>query len=204
MQIAEIINQVEALYLVFGYQIVFLSSIIEISPLGFTIPGGLFLALGGYFSYGGPLYLLLVVLLAWFGGWLTFVLAYYIGRQTGYWLVKTLRQEKNADRAKQLLEKHGGVILTTSLMANMTRFWVAYVAGTQKYNFLKFLFYSGSASLAWSSLWVVVGFLTGSERVHLEKAIVRLGLLGWVFLGIAAITIYLKNKQEYKELKEEK
>lgn len=204
MEISELIIQIEALYLVYGYLLVFLSSFIEISPLGFTIPGGLILALGGFYSFDGPLYLLPVILFAWFGGWLTFVLAYYLGRQTGFWLVKSLKQEKNAARAKLLLNKHGGVILTTSLMANLTRFWVAYIAGVEKYSFSKFFFYSGAASLTWSSLWVVVGFLTGSERARLENAIVRLGLLAWGFVIVAMVTIYLKNKQEFRQLKEEK
>lgn len=201
MQVTELINQIEALYSVYGYFLVFLSSFIEISPLGFTIPGGLILALGGFFSYGGPLSLLPVILLAWFGGWLTFILAYYFGRQTGYWLVRLLKQEKNAKKAELLLKKHGGAILTTSLMSSLTRFLVAYVAGTQKYSFLKFLFYSGTASLAWSSLWVVVGFLTGSEKARLENAVVHLGILAWAFLILALITIYLKNRQEFHQFK---
>ena len=202
MEITELINQIEVLYLVYGYVLVFLASFVEISPLGFTIPGGLILALGGFYSFGGPLNLLPVILFAWFGGWLIFILAYYLGRHTGYWLVKLLRQEKNAARAKHLLNKHGGVILTTSLMSSLTRFLVAYVAGTQKYKFFKFLFYSGAASLTWSSLWVVVGYLTGSQRARLEHAVVQLGLLAWAFLIVALVTIYLKNKQEFRQFKE--
>ncbi|MFV1916898.1 MAG: DedA family protein [Patescibacteria group bacterium] len=202
MQITEFINQIEVLYLIYGYILVFLSSFVEISPLGFTIPGGLILALGGFYSFGGPLNLLVVILFAWFGGWLIFVLAYYLGRQTGFWLVKVLKQEKNAARAKHLLNKHGGVILTTSLMSSLTRFLVAYVAGTQKYNFFKFFFYSGVASLTWSSLWVVIGFLAGSERVKLENAVAGLGVLAWGFLILALVAIYLKNKKEFKEFKE--
>lgn len=198
-----LLNQLEALYLLYGYPIVFLSSFIEISPVGFAIPGGFILALGGFYSFGGELALFGIILFAWLGSWLTFLIAYYLGRTTGLSLVKLLKQEKNAKKAKTLLKKHGGVILTTSLMAGLIRFWVAYVAGTQKYSFPRFLFYSAMASLTWSSLWVVIGYLAGSERAKLENIVVRLGVLAWGFAILALAIIYLKTKKEFRQITEE-
>lgn len=203
MGTVEFINQIDALYQLYGYPIVFLGSFVEISPFGFTIPGGLILALGGFYSFGKGLFFLGTILFGWLGGWLTFLLAYYLGSQTGDWLVKLFKQEKRAEKAKILLKRHGGVILTTSMLASLTRFWIAYVSGVQKYSFPKFLFYSGMASLTWSSMWTVVGYLAGSERHKLENAVVQLGLLAWGFLILALLTIYLNAKKEFSELKEE-
>lgn len=195
---------IEDLYLKYGLLIVFLSSFIEISPLGWAIPGGIILAVGGYFSYGTSLPLIAILMFAWFGAWLTFLLAYFLGHQTGLDFVIKFRQQKNAERAKLLLEKYGGVILTTSLMANLTRFWVAYVAGTQKYSFIKFLFYSATASLAWSSLMVIVGYFAGSERRNLETGLARLGILAWILLVISLGVILLKTRKEFGLLRKTK
>jgi membrane-associated protein len=119
-------------------------------------------------------------------------------------LAKRFKQEKNAERARVLLSRHGPVILTTSLLANLTRFWVAFVAGTQKYPFLKFLFYSGAASLTWTSFMVITGFLAGIERKNIENAFVRVGVLAWFFIVLAIVVIYLKAKSEFNESKGEK
>ena len=189
--ISETLFRIESLFFAFGLPLIFISSFIEITPLGWTIPGGMILVVGGFFSFDN-IYLLLGVLMAgWLGAWLTFLFSYLLGNKTGLLLVKKLNQEKNAQKAKKLLAQHGGTILTTSMLANLTRFWIAYIAGVQKYNFLKFLFYSGSASLAWVSLHVVVGFLAGSERQNLENILTKLGIFGWTLFIIAVFSLYI-------------
>jgi len=98
MTIVEPIARLESFYSDYGYPAVFLSGLIEISPLGWLVPGGLILAGGG--------------------------------------------------------------------------------------------FYSGVASLAWSSLLVIVGFLAGSEREKLEAGLAGLGILSWGLVFLAAAIIY--------------
>ena len=203
MDTLTLINTLEKIYLSWGYAIIFLSSFIETTPLGWAIPGGAILALGGFYSYGKTSVLLITLTAGWFGQWLTFLIAYFIGLKSGPSLVKKLRQDSNAHRAKILLEKHGGVILTTSMLANLTRFWVAYVAGMQRYDLLRFIFYSGAASLTWTSLMVTVGYLTGSERGSLEKGLTSLGVVAWGLVIIAMGVIYWKTKKEFGEFKKE-
>lgn len=198
----ELLKEIEQLYLSWGYLIVFLGSFIEITPMGWAVPGGLILVGGGFYAYGGGLSLYMVLLAGWLGAWLTFILAYVLGNKSGAYFIKKLKQEKNAERARILLTRHGPVILTTSLMANLTRFWVAYVSGSQNYSFARFLFYSGAASLAWSSLWVVVGYLAGIEKENLERSLASLGVLVWILAFIAFGVIYLKIRKEFKEFKE--
>jgi len=198
----ELVQKLEAVYVLYGYSIVFFSSLIEITPMGWSIPGGALLAAGGFFAYSGKLSLLGVLVFSWLGAWLTFIFAYLLGSKVGYSLVKRLKQEENAQKAKALLEKHGGVILTTSMMANLLRFWTAFVAGAEDYSFFKFLFYSAAASLTWSSLMVVVGYLAGSERVQLESALAKLGVGAWVLFLLVGFAIYLRTKKEFRHFKE--
>ena len=198
----ELIKEIEQIYFSWGYLIIFLGSFIETTPMGWIVPGGLILVGGGFYAYGGGLSLYMVLLAGWLGAWFTLIAAYILGNKSGAYFIKRLKQEKNAEKAKLLFSRHGPVILTTSLMANLTRFWVAYISGAQRYNFLKFLFYSAAASLAWTSLWVVVGDLAGIERENLEKGIAGLGALAWVFAFVATGVIFLKIRKEFKKFKE--
>jgi len=183
--------------------LVFFSSLIEITPFGFTIPGGIVLSAGGYFAFTNKGMLWQIILYGFLGTLTTFIGAYILGAKTGYWVVKKLKQEENAAKAKHLINAHGGVILTTAMLSSALRFWMAYVAGVQKYNFVKFLFYATTASLAWVSMYVAAGFLAGSSRGDIESNLAFLGIFGWVFFIFATILIYLVTKKEFKEFKGE-
>lgn len=202
MEVSDLLLVIEDLYKTYGYGILFLSTFIETSPMGWTIPGGLIVALGGFFAYGSGLSLALTIVSAWLGMWATFLIAYFLGKRFGYRLVKRFKQEKNARRAKLLLNKHGPTILTTSLLANLTRFWVAFIAGSQSFNFVKFLFYSAAASLTWTSLLVAVGYLAGTERGNIEAGLARLGLISWGLVLLAIALIYWHTKQEFEEFQD--
>jgi membrane protein DedA with SNARE-associated domain len=204
MEIATLISRAEIFYQNFGYLTAFFGSLMEMTPLGWTVPGGAILMLGGFFAFGGKISLAGIVIAGWLGAWTSFAAAYILGCKSGMWLVKKFRQEKNAALAKHLLNKHGGKILTTSMLANLTRFWMAYIAGTEKYHFLRFLFYSGAASLTWTSLMVIVGFLAGIERKNLEGWVAGLGVFAWVLFVIALGLIIWSIKKEYKKFTEVK
>jgi len=203
MEAFDLISKIENLYLSWGYPLVFISSFIETTPMGWAIPGGTILLIGGFFSYSREVSLYIIILAGWFGQWLTFLIAYYIGLRSGMFLVKKLNQQRNAKKAKILLDKHGGTILTASMMANLTRFWVAYIAGTQKYNVVKFLFYSGVASLGWTSLMVMIGYIAGIQRARFESSLAGLGIIAWALLFIALLVIYWKTKKEFREFRGE-
>lgn len=197
MDSVALIKLLEALYSQYGYIIIFMASLIETTPIGWAIPGGFMAALGGFYAYGGGISLVAVLVSAWTGMLFTFLIAYYLGAKTGLRLAKKLNQEKNAEMAKTLLKEHGPTILTTSLMANLTRFWVAYIAGSQNYSFFKFLFFSSVAALSWSSLNVAAGYLAGSQRGKLESGLAGLGILSWILLSIAGVVLYIKIKKTF-------
>lgn len=204
MDTINLIHTIEQFYISYGYPLVFVSSFVEITPMGWMVPGGVVLAVGGFFAYSKSISFLGVLLWGWFGAWTTLILAYLLGKKSGMWLVKKLRQEKNTQRAKRILDRNGAIILTSSMLANMTRFWTAYVAGMEKYNWTRFLFYSGVASLTWVSLMGVVGYLAGSERSQLEASITRLGIISWVLLVIAAAIFFYSLKKDYREFNKDK
>jgi membrane protein DedA with SNARE-associated domain len=89
------------------------------------------------------------------------------------------------------------------MMANLTRFWIAYIAGVEDYNFPKFFTYASVASLSWASLMTVIGYIVGFERHNIERMIGAIGIVGWIFLGISAWAIQRSIKHEYKHFSED-
>lgn len=204
MDFSTLVDVTELLFSKYGYLTVFVGSFIEVTPMGWAVPGGVILALAGFFSNGSnQINLVSIILYGTFGAWLTFNLSYLLGKKSGMWLVKKLRQEKNAAFAKRLLTNHGGVILTTSMLANLTRFWISYVAGVENYNFKKFSLYSFTAAVGWSSIMALAGFVAGFEKNNLENAIGATGLVGWIFLLVALFFLQKSIKHEYHHFKKD-
>jgi membrane protein DedA with SNARE-associated domain len=202
MDIIFILDEIGVVFDKFGYLIVFLSSFLEITPVGWAVPGGAVLVIAGYLANGqGELKLIPTILYGTAGVWIAFISSYVLGSKTGMWLVKKLHQGNNAKFAKTLLNKNGPTILTTSLLANLTRFWVSYIAGVNRFSFFKFNIYAFVASLTWVALMVFVGYFAGYEKDLLKQAVTRLGYLAWGLLLLAIFIIYKSIKHEYKHFK---
>ena len=204
MDILQTFDLIAILFEKWGYLIIFLGSLIEITPLGWAVPGGAILVVAGYLS-NGNLNLPLISVIIWgtLGTWVAFLLAYLLGSKTGMWLVEKLKQQKNARFAKSLLQKNGGAILTTSMLANLTRFWISYIAGVDKYSFFKFNLYAFVASLSWVSLMTLIGFFAGFEKENFKTIVNGVGVLAWIFLIIAIFIIYKSIRKEYKHFVED-
>ena len=74
-----IVSFLESLYSEYGYLIVFVGSLVETSPVGWLIPGGLLSALGGFYSYNGTLSFIGVLIASWFGILGTLIAGYLLG-----------------------------------------------------------------------------------------------------------------------------
>lgn len=199
MDLIQVLDVLGNIFEKLGYPIIFFGSLIEITPLGWAIPGGAILVIAGYLSNGGQnLSLLPIIIWGTMGTWIAFLLAYLLGNKSGMWLVNKLHQQKNARFAKHVLKRNGAMILTTSMMANLTRFWISYIAGVEKYNLLKFNLYAFVASLSWVSMLVMVGHFAGFEKENLRLVLKNVGIFAWIFLIVAIIILYKVIKHEYK------
>lgn len=204
MDLLQALDTLAILFEQWGYPIVFFGSLIEITPLGWAVPGGAILLVAGYLSNGNQnLPLIPIIIWGTLGTWTAFILAYILGSKTGMWLVNKLHQQNNAALAKRVLKNNGPAILTTSMMANLTRFWVSYIAGVEKYNLLKFNLYAFFASLSWVSMIVFLGYFAGYEKENLRKITSSIGVAAWILLAIAMFVIFRSIKKEYKKFKED-
>jgi membrane protein DedA with SNARE-associated domain len=204
MDLLNLLDKIGLVFDIWGYPIVFFASLFEITPLGWAVPGGTVLVIAGYLANdGNSINLISTIIYGTLGTWLAFIFAYQLGSKTGMWLVRKLKQEKTARFAKKLLQNNGATILTTSMLANLTRFWVSYIAGVDKYSFLRFNLYAFIASITWVALMVLIGFFAGFERQILRNIVSKLGYLAWGLLFLAIFVIVRSVKHEYKHFKED-
>ena len=204
MDLLKNLDLIRILFEEWGILIIFLGSLVEITPFGWAVPGGVILAIAGFLSNNNQnLPLIPIIVSGTLGAWFALVMAYLFGKKSGMWLVKKLHQENNAKFAKSLLQKNGGVILTTSMLANLTKFWISYVAGVENYGFLKFNFYAFLASLSWISLMTLLGFFAGYEKENLINITKGIGILSWILLFVSLYIIIKTIKKEYKHFKKD-
>ena len=203
MKLQELIDLFGNLFENWGLLIVFVSSFLEMSPIGWLIPGGALVAMAGFFAYPDTTKLILVILFATAGGFISLVFAYYLGKKSGNKVIKKYKKEKIAKRSEMVLNKRGPIVLLTSMLGGLTRFWVAYIAGTHKYKLSTFLFYALLANFLWMSLLATLGFLAGTQKDKLDTLISQLGIVSWIFVIIAIAIVYWTNKKQYEEEIEE-
>lgn len=204
MELVNLLNIISIVFEKWGILIIFIGSLVEITPFGWAVPGGVILALAGFLANNNQhLPIVPIIITGTFGAWIALVLAYILGKKTGMWLVDKLHQENNARFAKSLLQKNGGVMLTTSMLANLTRFWISYIAGVENYSFLKFNIYAFLASLSWVSVMTLLGFFAGYEKENLINITKSIGIITWGLLFIAIFVIYKAIKKEYKHFKQD-
>lgn len=181
----------------FGYLLVFLGALGENTALlGLLLPGGTLALLGGFYARQGTLNLWLVLLLAWWGTVLGYNLDYLfgrfvLGRLAGRWgatlLGRRIRLSGRMRLARVFLARHGGKAILLSHMVGHIRSFVALSAGASQMRYRRFLAFELVAGLLWSSAYVLIGYLAGSEREHLMMLIER---SGWVILAIA-VAVYI-------------
>lgn len=204
MDLLKNLDLIRILFEEWGFLIIFTGSLIEVTPFGWAVPGGLILATAGFLSNNNQnLPLIPIIVSGTLGAWFALLLAYILGKKSGMWLVKKLHQENNARFAKSLLQKNGGVILTTSMLANLTKFWISYVAGVESFGFFKFNFYAFIASLSWTSLVTLLGYFAGYEKENLLRVTKTIGILTWVLLFIALFIIIKTIRKQYKHFKKD-
>lgn len=191
------LDALQRLYDHFGYPLVFFGALGENTALlGLLLPGSTLALLGGFYARQGALNLWLVLLLAWWGTVLGYNLDYLfgrfvLGRLVGRWgatsLGRRIRLAGRMRQARGFLARHGGKAILLSHIIGHIRSFVALSAGASQMRYRRFLSFELVAGLLWSSVYVLIGYLAGSERERLMRLLER---SGWVILA-AAVAAYI-------------
>lgn len=153
-----------------GYWGILLGLAIEV------IPSELVLAYAGYLVFKGEISFVEAVLFGTVGCLLQQIILYYLGLYGGRAFIdkygKYLHiKAKHVDMTERWFQKYGAGVVFTSRFIPVVRQAVSIPAGISKMKLMKFLYFSGIASLLWTLIFVALGHNLGENWGNIsEKA----------------------------------
>jgi membrane-associated protein len=185
------------LYTRFGYEIIFVSALLEgLVFVNLFVPGMLALALGAVFARTGQTDLTLVIITASFGT----VLGYLIDFLMGYFgfgdTLEKLGYKNFLQSSKDKLKKFGNRGLIVGFFHSNFGSFLALAAGTIRYSFINFVIVAIAATLVWTTVWGFAAFYFGDIFLTIIKRYSFLLVLAVIAFFILAS--YWKYKSESK------
>jgi len=183
----ELIDLFADLYTKYGYEIIFISALLEgLVLVNLFVPGMLALALGAVFARTGQTDLTLVILTASLG----IVLGYIIDFLMGYFgfgdTLKKLGYEGFLNASRDKLKKFGNRGLIVGFFHTNVGSFLAFAAGTMRLGFLNFLIVAVASTLVWATVWGIAAFYFGEIFLNIIKRYSFLLVLGVIASFILA------------------
>jgi len=180
-------------YGAWGYPIILAGALLENTALlGLVLPGGSLVLLGAVYAQQGVLSLPLVVACGWIGMILGTSADFALGRwgvRSSLWRTHgQARLEPKLAEAGRFLVRHGVWALLVAHFIGHVRSFVAITAGMSRLPYRRFLFYEAIAALAWNLVWVLAGYLVGTNLGLLQRFAGGAGLALLLAAGIGYAT----------------
>jgi membrane-associated protein len=177
-----IMQSLRDLYDAWGYPVIFLGALLENTILlGFLLPGGSLVMLGAVYAQQGTLALPLVLLAGWTGMVVGASFDYLLGRWGLHALATRThllsRVSHKLDRAEDYLNRYGMWTFLVAHFIGHIRSFVAITAGATRLPYRQFLLFEATAALVWNVLFVLGGYLLGSNIERLQQIMGSVGLV---------------------------
>lgn len=187
MNYMDILNILESSFSSYGYLIVFFAALLEsFILLGFLLPGGLIVLLGGYFAQRGQLSAISVIILAWLGMFLGDMINYWLGKNGFHKIfIKHLRLGnflKNHRLADDNISKYGILAIFYSHILGYMRSIICFSAGVVSFPERKYISAVLGASFFWSFIYVGMGFIFGKSTQNLLSLSNEFTVFAWLVL----------------------
>lgn len=155
-------SYLSSLYGRYGYEIVFLASILEaLVVINFFAPGAVAMGLGAVFARSGQMDLTLAILVATAGA----IIGYALDFMLGLWGFSAILEKsdfgKGLDKIKSRLEKSRMRSLSLGFIHPNIGSLLSLAAGTLKMHFMQFLILALLSTLVWYGLWGILVFAFG-------------------------------------------
>lgn len=185
---AEILNFAEEVIVRWGIVIVPIGAFLENSViLGFIFPGVTVIFLSGFAARNADVSLLAVIILATIGAFLGDNLDYFIGKRAGKLLETKPLFAKPVTAVEPILAKHGIWAIFGGRFSGWSRAWIALACGIVRYPYWRFAIVSFASALAWTSIWIIGGYLLGGNRELIEDWLTRGSIIAWMIFVVLVI-----------------
>lgn len=186
-----------------GYLILFLSAVVETLPiLGTFIPGHAVVFFSGFLAYAEIFRLDAAIVVAFAGAVIGDVLSYVIGRKYGHDFIIRYGKyfflnQKRFEKTKAMVEEHAGKTLIIGRFGAFTRAVAAFIAGTSRVKFPRFIFFALLGGAAWASSSVLIGYFFGQGFAIAAKYFGRFILIAIIAIILILIVYRLLNKRRH-------
>ncbi|MGH9057022.1 MAG: DedA family protein [Acidimicrobiales bacterium] len=123
---------------------------------------------------------------------------FWIGDKGGYRLLRRYGRYVRLDEAKlkvgrYIFDRHGGKVVFFGRFVSVLRTYAAFLAGTNRMHWRKFLVYNAAGGILWAGIYTFVAYMIGNTLRHASSTInVILGAAAVVVIGA---TIYAVRRQ---------
>jgi len=180
----------------YGYFAVAL--LVGAESLGVPLPGETILILAAI--YAGHTHRLSV--------WIIFIVAataavigdnigFWIGDKGGYRLVRRYGHYVRIDQAKMkvgryVFDRHGGKVVFFGRFVSVLRTYAAFLAGTNRMPWRKFLVYNAAGGVVWAAIYTFVAYIAG-DALRRASGTINLALGAAAVVAIAATFIVVRR-----------
>jgi membrane-associated protein len=181
----EIIQHAESLYARYGYEVIFLGSILEALVLvNLIAPGSLAVGLGAVFARTGQLDLIIAVFSAFLGVMLAYIVNFFLGYFGFGGLISKVGYKHLLEGTKKEIEKDKIKTFGIGFIHPNVGALVSLAAGSAKMKFASFFYLAALSSIAWISFWAILIYSLGEVVLRLLTRffplIILLILSAWI------------------------
>lgn len=186
----------------YGYWAVLL--FVAIESTGIPFPGETMLLVAAiYAGTHHGFHIPLVIAAASAGAILGDNLGFLIGREGGYRLLRRHGHLVHLDERKlklgiYLFRRHGGKVVFFGRFVAVLRAWAAFLAGTSRMPWDRFLLYNAAGGILWATLYGVGGYVLG-DNIHRLTGPVGIASVALATLAIGASFVALRRNQSRLE-----
>ena len=195
-------------YQQWGYAIMFLVSVFEsLAVIGLLVPGTTLTVISGLVAADGDFNVATLIAVCALGAIIGDGLSYLLGR-TGknfVWRGRELLSAANLESGKKFFERHGNKSVFFGRFIGPLRPLVPFVAGALRMKASTFYFWNILSAVAWSIVFVCVGYYFGYAWKSIGAWYGRIGAVVVVCLavGLVVLSRRVKHKIEKKLVRDE-
>lgn len=180
----ELLVLIESFYQTVGYPIVLLAGLAEsIFPIGLYLPGSTVVLLGAALSRSGVVSFPIIMLLAIIAFMTGYTINYFVGKHGLNKTLKNIGFEHGLAEAEEKLQTYGWKAILLGYISPTTASFLSLAAGTLRFPFRKFFFFSLLSQIWWTLFWGTIAYTLGYLFVEF--------FLKYIFLiGMGVILIY--------------
>lgn len=185
----------------YGLLIIFIVVLLEYAC--FPLPSEVVLPFAGGISYELNINPFLMIILCTISGVLGTLFCYllgYIGKNT---FINKFIKDKEKKESNSLYSKYGNLAICLGRLIPFCRTYISFIAGANKHNILKYIFFSSIGIIIWNTILILLGYIFYDnlkliEVLYKDYKYIILG----IFIILLIIYLYrmIKNKKTKRKI----